>query len=80
VTRPIDTKTLDRVEQTADPFAGDDEPWADEDVVVAWVADAEGGAAHLRFFRALALAVPVGMLAWAIVGAIAFGLYRLVFA
>jgi len=62
----------------ADPFAGDDEPWADEDLAHAWADDArQGRLQHVRFVRAVLLAVAGGAVVWAALGAIVFEIYRL---
>lgn len=45
-----------------DPWAGDDEEWADEDVVREAPAD------FIRFFRGVTFGVLVGVALWALVG------------
>src|SRR5207244_2744931 len=50
--RPAERSTPD----STDPFAGDDDPWAPEDLEGAWVEDARAGAAaSIGFLRALFL-------------------------
>jgi hypothetical protein len=61
-----------------DPFAGDDEAWAREDIVETWIGDAVRGAAdHVGFFRALFLVIALSVLGWAALGALAFELCQL---
>ena len=61
-----------------DPFAGDDEPWAEEDLARAWIADAQTGRTdHVAFFRALVVVCIVAALVWAVIGATAVAIYRL---
>jgi hypothetical protein len=45
-----------------DPWAGDDEEWADEDVVREAPAD------FIRFFRGVTFGVLVGVALWALAG------------
>jgi len=72
--RPAERPTRESV----DPFAGDDDPWAPEDLEAAWVEDAQtGAAASLGFFRALFLVVVAGAVVWVAAGGVAFALYQL---
>jgi hypothetical protein len=60
-----------------DPFAGDDEAWAPDDIVEAWMRDAARGVAgHIGFYRALFRVITVSVLAWAALAALVFELYR----
>ena len=61
-----------------DPFAGDDEPWAEEYLARAWIADAQAGRGdHVGFFRAVVFVSVAGAVLWAVVGATAIAIYRL---
>ena len=61
-----------------DPFAGDDEAWAEEDLARAWIAEAQTGRSdHVAFFRSVVFACLAGALVWAVIGATAFAIYRL---
>jgi hypothetical protein len=61
-----------------DPLAGDDEAWAEEDVL-AWNEYVErSGAEHGAFFRAVVLAMTASVLLWGAFAAIAFVIYRVV--
>jgi hypothetical protein len=61
-----------------DPFAGEDEPWAEEDLALAWIADAQAGRTeHVSFFRAVVIVCIAGALVWAVIGATALAIYRL---
>ena len=74
--KPIAVETPAAAE--LDPFAGDDEPWAEEDLAGAWIADAQTGRMdHVAFFRALVVVCIAGALVWAVIGATALAIYRL---
>jgi hypothetical protein len=60
-----------------DPFFGDDEQWAEEDVALAWIADAQAGRTdQISFLRAVVVVCIAGALFWAVIGATAVAIYR----
>jgi hypothetical protein len=58
-----------------DPFAGDDEPWSDDDRLSEPVPIAAPPFDLIGFARALIAAVAIGLLIWAL---IAFAIYMLI--
>jgi hypothetical protein len=76
-----DERTATRAPSAADldPFAGDDEPWAAEDLEPEAVGTLlRGRPTNVSFLRAATVVVLGAVLAWAAIGAIALQVYRLV--
>jgi hypothetical protein len=62
-----------------DPFAGDDEPWAHEDVAPVWLGDAHPGSAlraEHSFLRVLVLVGVFCGVMWAAILAVLLEVYR----
>jgi hypothetical protein len=60
-----------------DPFAGEDDLWADEDVLLEARVANQYDQDVVEFFRTLAVVLAVGLIAWIAVGAVALELYGL---
>jgi len=69
---------LDAPAIDADPFAGDDELWAEEDVARPWMDDTQTARNdHVTFFRVLVLVGVASGVLWAAVLAVGVEVYRL---
>jgi len=60
-----------------DPLAGEDDLWADEDLLLEARVTEAYDQDVVEFFRTLAVVLAVGLFAWVAVGAVALELYGL---
>jgi hypothetical protein len=63
----------------ADPFAGDDEPWAPEDRAVEWTESSADDADALRFPSVIVIALALSTVAWVTLAAAALSLATILF-
>jgi hypothetical protein len=73
------TRSPTELQPDDDPFAGEDERWADEDWVVPAGDAVRAADAHaVAFFRGLLLALALSLVGWLTLAAAVYALFRLI--